>query len=105
MATYSIQFHANEGLYRSLRDEIEATRSNHRTLTGLFRGLIKAERHSDAFARSMGRYGGYSIYVDGKRIDRDLMQDIHMNMNEFRSVAPWDRSRVEGYVMDSLKML
>lgn len=91
MPRYTIRAVASTGLYASLQADINRHISHHRTVSGLLRGLIAMDRHSDDWGRSMGRWGRYTIEVDGAEIDHMEMFNIACLVSDYRNAHWRDR--------------
>jgi hypothetical protein len=60
----------NRSLYRSIYESIDRT-TLHRTATGAARSIMKVEADAKSWARSCGKWGSYTIHIDGIEITRD----------------------------------
>lgn len=66
-----IKVSGNPGLYRDLQESLASASTTHRTWTGAARRLVALDRHAEYWARSMGRWGGWDIIVDGVPLTKE----------------------------------
>ena len=95
----------NRSLYRSIYESIDRI-TTHRTATGAARSILKVERDAKDWERSCGRWGSYTLRINGRKLDCDDWSFLHGHVEDAISERRWsDPTRaiakaIEGLIRD-----